>query len=129
MGTTPIVEPVCDGARELTANALNWIKGDFMSGDTVITPDALARSKNMAPLKLSEMYNPNQTFDEVYIFIFPSPDPTDEINGDGQLLEIWDCARDFSSVVTSRGNHKTTSDTIVYGRTNKNTKVQFGHKT
>lgn len=81
--------------------------------DTVITPTALA-SSNFREIKLSDL--PRTDCDESFVFIFPSQNPINEANGDGELLEIWDYAPDFSSVETSRGPLTTEPDTRVYVR-------------
>jgi len=80
---------------------------------TVITPDALVKS-GYKKCKLSDLRNVDA--DEVCLFIYPSPDPIDQHNGDGKLLEIHDYAVDFSWVSTGRRQHPTTPDTEVWYR-------------
>lgn len=85
---------------------------------TVFTPDALARS-NYKTCKLSEWRNADG--DELYLFIFPSEDPVNEINGDGEFVEIVDFKSDLSEVDVDAGfgrtkTVQTTPDTVVYYR-------------
>lgn len=69
---------------------------------TVITPDALHRSMKTARLDQVESIET----DEIYIFVFPSADPVNQVNGDGDLIEIYDWSKDFMSVGTSRGERR-----------------------
>lgn len=80
---------------------------------TVITPTALAAS-NFREIKLSDLRR--TVCDECYVFIFPSMNPINQANGDGDLLEIIDFAYDFSHVETDRGELPTDPDTKVYVR-------------
>ncbi len=81
--------------------------------DTVITPTALA-SSNFREIKLCEL--PRATCNECFVFVFPSSNPINAENGDGDLLEVLDFALDFSSIDTSRGSLPADLDTKVYIR-------------
>lgn len=85
---------------------------------TVITPDALRRSKfkscTLSELKASDA-------DEVFYFRYPSSNMINRTNGDGDLMEIFDFASDFSSIDADAGYGRTvtikaTPDTVVYYR-------------
>lgn len=83
--------------------------------NTVYTPDSLARSVSNGKYKtcrLKELINTDT--DEIFVFVFPSPDLIDMDNGDGCLLEVWDYAMDLSSITTSRGEIPSDPDTIIY---------------
>lgn len=82
--------------------------------NTVMTPDAVQRSYKQCTLR--ESGDPNFTGDEVFLFIYPSTDPINEDNGDGELWEIQDWSADFGKVWTDKGEHTTTPDTIVWWR-------------
>jgi hypothetical protein len=82
--------------------------------NTVMTPEAVRRSYTEG--KLKDLAGPNFTGDEVFLFIYPSNDPINEVNGDGELWEIHDWSKDFSKVWTSRREHKTTPETVVWWR-------------
>jgi hypothetical protein len=89
---------------------------------TVFTPDALARSVakgGFKTCKLSEWKDADG--DEAFLFIYPSPILENEMNGDGDLLEIIDFNNDLTEVDTDAGggrlhSHKTTPDTVIYYR-------------
>ena len=83
--------------------------------ETVITPEALEQSK-FRKIALKDLYNPEETSDEAFVFVFPSPDPVDQVNGDGQLIEIDDCEKDFSFIYTSHRRIHSTPETIIYVR-------------
>lgn len=79
---------------------------------TVMTPEAVAKSFKQARLGDAMQIDA----DEMFYFRYPSPDLTNQVNGDGDLLEIWDYSPDFSVVVTERGNIPTTPETTIYYR-------------
>ena len=82
--------------------------------NTVMTPEAVRRSYTAA--KLRDIVDPKFTGDEVFIFVYPSNDVMNQWNGDGELCEVEDWAEDFSKVWTSRREHKTTPETVVWWR-------------
>ena len=94
---------------------------------TVITPDALARSK-FGKCTLAEWANKNFTpaegfdGDEPFFFRYPSPNMDNYDNGDGDLMEIIDFAVDLSSIDVDAGfggrtiTIPATADTLVYYR-------------
>jgi len=55
-------------------------------------------------------------FDEAFLFRFPSNSIINEMNGDGDWLEIQDFAVDSTWVSTARGEIPATPDTIIYVR-------------
>lgn len=77
----------------------------------VFTPEALKRS-NFKPCRLDEVNSKDH--DGVYVFVFPSPNPINEINGDGDLIEIEGWATDYSQMWHERGTINTTPATTVY---------------
>lgn len=85
----------------------------------VITPKALAAS-GYKPCNLGKLKE--QDSEEAFLYIFPSPDPINAANGDGELYEIHDFDKDYSWVLTERGQHKRlrgepiTAETTVYFR-------------
>ena len=81
---------------------------------TVITPEALAKSKTFKQCKLSDWRKINA--DELFLFIFPSSDPFNEENGDGDLIEILDFNDELTEVGTDVGDVKVTPDTVIYYR-------------
>jgi len=90
---------------------------------TVFTPEALARSvANGAynTCKLGEWQN--ALGDELFLFTYPSEDPLNEANGDGDFAEIIDFNADMTEVDVDLGfggrtkTVKVTPDTIVYYR-------------
>ena len=84
--------------------------------DTVITPEALKQS-NFREILAKDLYSPNcGDVDEAFIFIYPSPDPMDEINGDGQLLEVFDVLQDCSKAFTLHRTIDITPETKLYVR-------------
>lgn len=80
---------------------------------TRITPAALERS-NFRKVHVGGLRDAD--FDEVFHFTFPSPDPIDEVNGDGILREVTDY--DYQGLYVHCGNRKiaVTPDTILYVR-------------
>lgn len=81
--------------------------------NTVFTPEALARSR-FKTCRLGDYLKAD--IDEAWVFVFPSRDLLNQENGDGDLLEVWDVAVDFSSVTTSKGDIRTTAETTIYFR-------------
>ena len=77
----------------------------------VFTPEALKRS-NFKPCRLDEVRS--KEHDGVYYFVFPSPNPINEINGDGDLIEIDGWAGNYSEIWHERGVINATPETIVY---------------
>lgn len=67
---------------------------------TVITPDALARS-GFQTCELKDLHGVEA--DEAFLFIFPSASMINQINGDGDLLEIIEVAGDCSWVEVDAG--------------------------
>lgn len=85
--------------------------------NTVFTPDSLARSVARGSFETSRLGDYLKfDADEVFVFVFPSRDIVNQENGDGDLLEVWDVATDYSSVTTSIGEIPTTAETVVYFR-------------
>lgn len=85
--------------------------------NTVFTPDALARSVAKGAFKTCRLADFLQhDCDEAWLFVFPSRDLTNQENGDGDLLEVWDFAADLSSVTTSKGDIEATPETAIYFR-------------
>jgi hypothetical protein len=82
--------------------------------NTVMTPGAVQRSYHEG--KLKDLDDPNFAGDEVFLFVFPSPDLLNAANGDGDLLEVHDWSKDLATVWTLRREHKTTPDTVVWWR-------------
>jgi hypothetical protein len=82
--------------------------------NTVMTPETVRRCYSEG--KLKDLADPNFVGDEVFLFIYPSTDPINEYNGDGELLEIHDWAKDFSKVWTFSSQYETTPDTIIWWR-------------
>lgn len=83
--------------------------------NTVYTPEALERSVAKGKYKTCLLRDFGKTdTDEAFVFVFPSPDLINAENGDGNFLEVWDYARDLSSVTTSRGDIATTPETVIY---------------
>lgn len=81
---------------------------------TVITPDALARSK-FGKCTLQEWadknFKPAEGFDgdELFYFRYPSPILENEMNGDGDLMEVIDWTKDLSSIdIDVGGGHTKT---------------------
>lgn len=84
---------------------------------TVFTPDALERSVAKGAYKQARLGDFLRIdADEVFVFQFPSRDTWNRENGDGDLLEVWDAATDYSSVTTKRGEIATTPETTIYYR-------------
>jgi hypothetical protein len=84
---------------------------------TVFTPEALDRSVARGALKTARLGDFLKIdADEVFVFEFPSRNIVNRENGDGDLLEVWDAAIDYSSVTTARGDIKTTTETTIYYR-------------
>lgn len=85
--------------------------------NTVFTPDALERSVARGAFKTARLGDFLKIdADEVFVFQFPSRDIVNSENGDGDFLEVWDAAADFSRVTTSRGDIATTAETAIYYR-------------
>lgn len=84
---------------------------------TVFTPEALDRSVARGGFKQARLGDFLKIdADEVFVFQFPSRDCLNRENGDGDLLEVWDAARDYTSVTTKRGDIQTTPETTIYYR-------------
>ena len=81
---------------------------------TVITKEALQKS-SYRRATLGEVLD-GLDVDEVCFFVFPSPSLIDQENGDGQLVELWDYARDGSWVEFGMGEIKTSRETEVWVR-------------
>ena len=77
-----------------------------------MTPEAASRSFRRASLMDLRTID----HDEAFVFRFPSTDIVNEVNGDGDLIEIWDVAEDFQSVTTEFGELATTPQTEVLYR-------------
>lgn len=85
--------------------------------NTVFTPEALERSVTRGAFKTARLSDFLKIdADEVFVFQFPSRVIESRENGDGDLLEVWDAAVDYSSVTTSRGDIATTPETTIYYR-------------
>jgi len=89
---------------------------------TVFTPQALAKSVGKGAYKTCTLAEwKNADGDELFLFIFPSPNPLNEANGDGDFVEIIDFKTDLTEVDIDIGGGrtrtvKTTPDTLVYYR-------------
>lgn len=84
---------------------------------TAFTPDALERSVARGAFKTARLGDFLKIdADEVFVFQFPSRNIVNRENGDGDFLEVWDAAMDYSSVTTSRGDIATTPETTIYYR-------------
>lgn len=70
---------------------------------TVFTPEALARS-NYRKIEFKDMIN--NSFEEAFLFDFPSPSLLDQENGDGRLTEIIDVNSDMSGVHLEDGKER-----------------------
>jgi len=81
--------------------------------DTLMTPAALTRS-NLLTCRLCDLQGVDA--DETFLYIYPSQNYINELNGDGELIEVRDYASDCSCVDTSRGEIATDSRTIVFYR-------------
>ena len=85
--------------------------------NTVFTPDALDRSVARGTFKTARLGDFMKIdADEVFVFQFPSRNIVNRENGDGDFLEVWDAATDYSSVTTDRGEISTTTETTIYYR-------------
>jgi hypothetical protein len=83
--------------------------------NTIYTPEALERSVAKGKYKTCLLRDLSKTdTDDAFVFVFPSPDLINADNGDGNFLEVWDYARDLSSVTTSRGDIVTNPETVIY---------------
>lgn len=93
---------------------------------TVITPDALERSK-FGKCTLKEWSDKNFTpkdgldGDELFYFRYPSPVLENEMNGDGDLMEVIDWSKDLASIDVDLGGGRTKTitvepDTVLYYR-------------
>ena len=80
---------------------------------TVMTPDALVRS-GFRPVRLGDLAVLD--WDELCYFEYPSPSPTDQVNGDGRLHEIYDYGYQLDVINLERGDVPATPDTTVYIR-------------
>ena len=63
----------------------------------------------------------NADGDEAFLFIYPSSDGVNEVNGDGEFVEIIDFMGDWSEVDVDAGFGrtkvvKTNPDTLIYYR-------------
>ena len=84
---------------------------------TVFTPDALERSVARGAFKAARLGDFLKIdADEVFVFQFPSRNIVNRENGDGDFLEVWDAAADYSSVTTGCGEIQTTPETTIYYR-------------
>jgi len=84
---------------------------------TVFTPDALERSVARGAFKKARLDDYLKIdADEVFVFRFPSPHLINQMNGDGDLIEVEDVSIDYHSVTTSAGDISTTPETTIYYR-------------
>jgi hypothetical protein len=82
---------------------------------TVFTTSAVERMlARGAFLKVRLADLATMDYDEVFYFRYPSPDPINEANDDGDWLEVLDHAADFLWVDTERGKIPSDSGTEVY---------------
>jgi hypothetical protein len=85
--------------------------------NTVFTPDALGRSVTRGAFKTARLGDFLKIdADEVFVFQFPSRSIVNRENGDGDFLEVWDAATNYSSVTTSLGDIAATPETTIYYR-------------
>ena len=85
---------------------------------TVFTPEALQRSVEKGGFKTCLLKEWKEVDgDEAFLFIYPSVDPINEVNGDGDFVEIIDFNRDLTLVdLDGGGSVKTTPETRIYYR-------------
>jgi hypothetical protein len=84
---------------------------------TVFTPDALERSVTRGAFKKARLSDYLKIdADEVFVFRFPSPHLINQMNGDGDLIEVEDVSIDYDSVTTAAGDIATTPETTIYYR-------------
>lgn len=75
----------------------------------VALKDLLATERRRQVLKgLSDKH------DSVYYFRYPSPDVINEVNGDGDFIEVYSCG--LATIDTEVGVISVTPDTVVYIR-------------
>jgi hypothetical protein len=85
----------------------------------VITPEALKNSKTFRAIPLKNIMDKDSVHDEAFYFAWPPPEGSiNEVNGDGDLLEIWDWNYEFTKIsVDPVGKEITvTPETIIYVR-------------
>jgi hypothetical protein len=82
---------------------------------TVITPDALEKS-GFRKMTLEDFHSQDGGWDELCVFKYPSPNAVDQVNGDGQLLQVWDFARDLSWISVEGREVAATSETEIWVR-------------
>lgn len=85
---------------------------------TVFTPEALQRSVEQGGFKTCLLKEwKDMDGDEAFLFIFPSIDPINEFNGDGDFAEIIDFNPELTLVELDGGGvAHTTPDTQIYYR-------------
>jgi hypothetical protein len=84
---------------------------------TVFTPEAVARmvaKGTFRKVKLADLAKTD--CDEVFYFKFPSDSMMNEVNGDGDWLEVMDYAKKLDWIDTNAGTIETTPETEVYVR-------------
>ena len=84
---------------------------------TVFTPDCVERMVAKGTFRKVALKDlKNADFDEAFLFRFPSNSIINEMNGDGDWIEVWDYATDATWVSTARGEIPATPETIIYVR-------------
>ncbi len=81
--------------------------------NTVFTPDALNRS--FVAITLAEFASRDDV-EEGFFFLFPSRNIINEVNGDGDLVEVLDYGRNLSYIDTDFGPLAADKDTKIYIR-------------
>jgi hypothetical protein len=86
---------------------------------TVFTPDAVNRMVKRGAfreVKLRDLRK--EDYDEAFYFRFPSSSVINEVNGDGDWLEVWEWDFEYFEWINCEGERefKTNGDTIIYVR-------------
>lgn len=83
----------------------------------VFTPEALSRSVARGAFKTARLCDYLKIdADEVFVFRAQARDIVNRENGDGELLEVWDVATDYTSVTTEYGDIMAAPDMVIYCR-------------
>lgn len=84
---------------------------------TVYTPEAVERMVAAGTFKKCLFKDIKKiNCDEIYIFIFPAKDVLNEMNRDGEWIEVEDYGRDGKTIYTSAGEMQVTGETEIYYR-------------
>lgn len=90
-------------------------------GRTVFTQqclDSMVSKGTFRKVRLADLKTEGRSrgFDEIFYFRFPSTSILNEMNGDGDFMEIEDYAHDLSKIFTASEDIATTPETFVYVR-------------